>query len=1522
MAWLETVMLIFKFLTLINFMNYFISLLTTLRTTNTNARAGLLLLALLLSFSIGLNAQENNAVITTVLEEAVNNNEITEEDAAEWNVKDEHVSSISGVMHSYFRQNYQGLEIVGSESSVHTLSDNTLLTSHNHFVNDVAQKIAGPTSPGFTAIEAVEQVASTLGLQITEPLTVVQDFGGVNQKVVLSNGGISVENIPAKLVYQLNENGMIELSWDVSIHLIDYTHWWSIRVNAQTGTIIQQQDWVTSCDWGDGDHSSHNCADHQANKNTESATEAKADASLLIGAYNVYPMPVESPGHGARALISNPDDAIASPFGWHDLNGAPGSETTNTSGNNVDAFENDDNPGFRPDGTAALNFDFPINTTWSSGDQSEAAVITNLFYWNNIIHDVWYQYGFDEASGNFQENNYGNGGLGSDRVNARAQIQPFCNATMGTPGDGGNPTMTMGVCGSRDGDLDNAVIVHEYTHGISNRLTGGPGNSGCLSNQEQMGEGWSDWYGIVMTIEPGDAGVDARGIGSWLFGQGPNGPGIRPFPYSTDLTVNPQTYNDIQSASVPHGVGSVWSTMLWEVTWALIDQYGYDADFYTGTGGNNIAMALVTEGMKLQPCSPGFVDGRDAILAADMALFAGANQCLIWEAFAKRGLGFDANQGSSASRSDGTEGFELPPACLAIPPCDVAIVNITVTPLTCGDEGVIVVTATSSNPPIAYSISGPVNTTNATGTFNGLPAGTYSVLVTDASPTTPCEDTGMATLVGDTTPPVITCPPSQVLSCFETLPTGIVTGMDFIAAGGTISDNCPEPYTVYSQTTTNGGDNCPGNGLTATRTYYVADQAGNTTTCTQTFTYLESTQGPVVTSILPTCFKYCASLANPMDTDITYDTDCSYGGTVIIAGPQQIGAANCPGSIYRYTYSVTDDCGRTSAAVTRDFVIGNDGPTIECAPFNLLLECGDPNNADYIAAHIATATANSSCELGVNINHFPQNFNNITCNTSTVVTFVATDDCGRSSTCTTTINISDNTAPVITSTYVDGVCNEAVCGSNVSFWFNSWKSKVLEGLSATDACDSNVSFSTAGSPNSATQDCPDGTAETVVTWLANDNCGNQGEISYSFYVVSADAPAPSPAIMGMVATEQTETVENVSITLEGNGLSIFDVTAANGMYGFENLVEGQNYSVTPLLDENPLNGVSSFDLVLISKHILQLEQLDSPYKIIAADINHSGSVTTMDMVELRKLILHIDDDFANNTSWRFVEAAYVFPTPTNPFATVFPEEVNINGLAADEEHDFVGVKIGDVNGSAVANQFAQAEDRSAVDELVFEIENQKVVVGQTVDVTFRSDNFNAIHGYQFSLGFDQAVLQFNEVQTGTLANLNEDNFGLALLDNGVITTSWTNNKAQTAMRAADLFTISFIAKADGQLRDLLTVNSSFTKAEAYNGNLDLMDVQMRFDAAVAVTNELRLYQNMPNPFKQETLIGFELPEAGAATLNIYDVSGKLLKQIEGEYAKGYNSISLSEDGLSPGLLHYQLIAEAGIKTRKMLFSGK
>ncbi|MEM7035919.1 MAG: M36 family metallopeptidase, partial [Bacteroidota bacterium] len=172
-----------------------------------------------------------------------------------------------------------------------------------------------------------------------------------------------------------------------------------------------------------------------------------------------------------------------------------------------------------------------------------------------------------------------------------------------------------------------------------------------------------------------------RGIGTFAIFEPTTGQGIRPAPYSTDLGVNPFTYGDITNGaqiSQPHGIGFLWCNMLWEMTWMLIDRYGYDPDLVNGTGGNNIAMQLVTEGMKLQPCGPGFEDGRDAILLADQNLYAGANQCLIWSAFAKRGLGFSASQGSANSRNDGSQAFDLPPGCSFFP---VEWLGITATPL-------------------------------------------------------------------------------------------------------------------------------------------------------------------------------------------------------------------------------------------------------------------------------------------------------------------------------------------------------------------------------------------------------------------------------------------------------------------------------------------------------------------------------------------------------------------------------------------------------------------------------------------------------------------------------------------------------------------------------------------------------------------------------------------------------------------------------------------------------------------------
>ncbi len=222
-----------------------------------------------------------------------------------------------------------------------------------------------------------------------------------------------------------------------------------------------------------------------------------------IGTYNVFAMPIESPYYGSRSLEVNPENSTASPFGWHDTDGAVGAEFTITRGNNAHAFNQSDS--FSPDGGAALSFNYALDFTDDPTTVSNlSASITNLFYFNNIIHDVMYQYGFDEAAGNFQENNYGNGGTGTDYVKARAHFGVLCNAFFSTPVDGGSGSMEMYLCANatpnKDGDFDNLVIAHEYGHGISNRLTGGAANSGCLSNSEQMGEGWSDFYGYMLTM--------------------------------------------------------------------------------------------------------------------------------------------------------------------------------------------------------------------------------------------------------------------------------------------------------------------------------------------------------------------------------------------------------------------------------------------------------------------------------------------------------------------------------------------------------------------------------------------------------------------------------------------------------------------------------------------------------------------------------------------------------------------------------------------------------------------------------------------------------------------------------------------------------------------------------------------------------------------------------------------------------------------------------------------------------------
>ncbi len=633
---------------------------------NRKTNFSILFLAFVVSFTVV--AQDSFYQINRQLNHLVEQNQLMPEDI-QWKMTSEHISSTSGVHHQYYRQQLNGLEIYGTESGIHFLPNGKIISEENRFIKNASGKLSGYTNPTLSAVQAVNAAALELQYTISKPLEVLTQSRGVHNQTLISAGGISKRAIPAELMYAVTEEGKLVLTWDLSIHSISNTDWWSLRINATTGKIINKSNWVSNCNLNHN-HTDKKKWDYNANlfniPNYEKLETATTTA--CYGCYEVFALPVESPYYGDRSIEINPANPLASPYGWHDTNGAEGAEYTVTRGNNVDSYILKENSFYQPDGGVNLNFTgYPFSQIYTEANRYEDAAITNVFSMCNVIHDIMYQFGFDEVSGNFQENNYGKGGLEQDYVIAEVQSDYMtCNASFGAPPDGQNPGLNMYICEDKDSAYDNLVILHEYGHGISVRLTGGGANSDCLYNDEQMGEGWSDFFGVLLTITPEDTGMNPRTVATYLVGQGTGGNGVRDYPYSTDMSINPQTYDFIKTAAIPHGVGSVWAQMLWEVTWGLIDEYGYDPNPYNFTGdvtmdkGNTQALAIVIEGLKLQPCNPGFIDGRDAILAADQAIYGGANECIIWNAFAKRGLGYSSDQGSSNNVNDGIQAFDTP----------------------------------------------------------------------------------------------------------------------------------------------------------------------------------------------------------------------------------------------------------------------------------------------------------------------------------------------------------------------------------------------------------------------------------------------------------------------------------------------------------------------------------------------------------------------------------------------------------------------------------------------------------------------------------------------------------------------------------------------------------------------------------------------------------------------------------------------------------------------------------------------
>ncbi|HZV72070.1 MAG TPA: HYR domain-containing protein [Saprospiraceae bacterium] len=455
------------------------------------------------------------------------------------------------------------------------------------------------------------------------------------------------------------------------------------------------------------------------------------------------------------------------------------------------------------------------------------------------------------------------------------------------------------------------------------------------------------------------------------------------------------------------------------------------------------------------------------------------------------------------------------------------------------------------------------------------------------------------------------------------------------------------------------------------------------------------------------------------------------------------------------------------------------------------------------------------------------------------------------------------------------------------------------------------------SVTSLTFTCADVGAPVPVNLYVTDAQGNQAYCST--YIIIQDNLGSCPeggnllgTITGNVSTETSENVLDVKVQVDGSTMLPIS-TNQSGTYTFPSMPLGGNYVVEPDKNNDFKNGVSTLDLIHIQKHLLGIKELESPYKMIAADANNSKTITAIDLIELRKLILGIYTALPSNTSWRFVDKDYSFPDPYNPWEQVWPESVVLNPLSLGMNHaDFLGVKIGDVNNTVKANAQTVVV-RGAGDLLQLVIDDRQAATGETFEVPVYAGTSNNLEGMQFTLDLDGG-LEVIDVKAGIL-DVTSDNFGW--LDNHKLSSSWNKAEGTVVDPASPLFTLVLHALNTARLSQSISITSTPTTPEAYSSDNEIMDLGLKFRGADIYSFEL--LQNEPNPFNGTTQIGYVIPTNGEVTLTLFDVAGKQLYNETVLGVKGLNKIEINKEQIgAQGLVYYQVQFQGFTATKKML----
>jgi len=439
----------------------------------------------------------------------------------------------------------------------------------------------------------------------------------------------------------------------------------------------------------------------------------------------------------------------------------------------------------------------------------------------------------------------------------------------------------------------------------------------------------------------------------------------------------------------------------------------------------------------------------------------------------------------------------------------------------------------------------------------------------------------------------------------------------------------------------------------------------------------------------------------------------------------------------------------------------------------------------------------------------------------------------------------------------------------------------------------------------------------VYVWDVND-LGDFCTVSLLFSNgCDIDQGGNSAMISGLISTNQGSIIENVQVEL-ATGLPEYPLnglTGSEGIYAFDNNPMDFEYSITASKDDNHDNGVSTLDLVLIQKHILGITPFDDPYKLIAADASNDGKVSTVDLLELRKIILSLLTEFQNNSSWRFIDEDFAFFDNSNPWP--FSETVDISNLQKNMvDENFIGIKIGDVNGSATVNQFGSTEIRSN-ESLTFTLTDQLLEKGQPYTIALSADQETDISGLQFVL--DHRGLDVFEVSSA-VADFDDSNY---VNTSEQVLVSWPIGYAINAQ--ANILNLEVMSNRDILLSEAIQLQLynefNHLRAEAYKAETDeIMDIEFVFENRTPKADKFLVAQNDPNPFKEFTKITFQLPQDALTTISIHATDGQLIWSETGNYLQGFNEIEIhkSEVLLTQGSYFYTVESGQHSTAKKMI----